>query len=212
MKLIEKVLENISDNDIQTIATKCHINEGQVEQILQSITPGILSAFKAKIVTNLDAGTTNTLVDILSAPSTETLFSYNQEALDTLTSRVSALTEFSKEQIDKFLPIFLPVIIKGIADMLQSMTGTALFETGSQMLNNFFSSTPDNNSSYENAIDAANKFLNSVFGKNVVAAPNSSDIAEENGQILQHILEVFERNNDGSMMDDIFNMLIKDKL
>ena len=73
-----------------------------------------------------------------------------------------------------------------------------------------FLSNDSNGSPYESAIKAANDFIGNIFGGQTAEklAAESSQLAPQN-DFAQTILDLLDQDNDGSVMDDIYHMLVR---
>lgn len=215
MKLVEKVLENISSENLQSLSSDFRLSPEQTLGAVNALIPGILSALKAKLFTGLAQGNTGDFLNIINDFSSEnfnirTLFSDNSEALTTLSDRISAFANIDGQTVKNFIPSALPMIMTAITQMLHTVGTHSLMATGSQLLGNFFTDKMQG-SPYEIAIKSANAFLSSVFGGNteeILSNTVNNDVANNNN-FIQTVLDLFEQDNDGSVMDDIYHMLVK---
>ena len=56
MKLVERVLDNIPSEEISDIATEFGFSSQKMSSVIHAVIPGILSAFKARIVSSMNSG------------------------------------------------------------------------------------------------------------------------------------------------------------
>jgi hypothetical protein len=224
MKLVEKVLENLPQDTVTHLSQLLNVDSVQISSALNALIPGVLSAFKAKLVTDMSQGNATGFLDIVShftgntstaSEQLNTLFAGNSDAMDTLTQRVSAFSGMNVSDVQTLLPAALPTIMTGVVDMVKSVGVSSAITSGSELLNSFLSEK-NASSPYETAIAAANKFIGSVFGGSTQAKMNAniaSDSVEADapagGDFVHTIIELFDQDNDGSVMDDIYNMLVK---
>ena len=218
MKLVEKVIEQIPQQNLQSLSDGYNIDSDQVSNALNALVPGILSAFKAKIVTGLNDGNSMDFLNFISNVGSDSndnqallssLFGDHTDVVDTLVQRVSAFSGMNEETVKAFIPSAMPTIMSGITDMIQNVTMDSAIETGSQALTSFLSGD-HSGSPYESAIKAANDFIGNVFGGQTAAklAEDNSQMSPQN-DFVQTILDLLDQDNDGSVMDDIYNMLVR---
>lgn len=218
MKLVEKVIEQISQQNLQSLSDSHNIDLDQIKNALNALVPGILSAFKAKIVTGLNDGNTSDFLNLISNFNSDSndnqallssLFGDHTEVVNTLIQRVSAFSGMSEDTVKAFIPAAMPIIMSGITEMIQNITMDSAIETGSQALSSFLSEE-NSASPYENAIKAANDFIGKIFGGQTAEklAEESSSLAPQN-DFAQTILDLLDQDNDGSVMDDIYHMLVR---
>ena len=218
MKLVEKVIEQIPQQNLQTLSDNYNIGSDQITNALNALVPGILSAFKAKIVTGLNDGNSADFLNLVSNFNSDTsdnralltsLFGKNQDVIDTLIQRVSAFSGINEDVVKSFIPAAMPAVMTGVTEMIQNVTVDSAIATGSEALSNFFSGN-STHSPYESAIKAANDFLGNVFGGQTAEklAAESNQLSPQN-DFAQTILDLLDQDNDGSVMDDIYHMLVR---
>lgn len=209
MKLVERVLDNISSEEISDIASGLGFSAQKMSSVIHSVIPGILSAFKARIVSSINSGDMSPLLNMLSNNNTNfnihELFDSNTEALSTLYSRISELSGIDVNQISSIVPHIMPTISNAISTMFQEYGSNMLVASGGNFINELL-----NNNTYETAINAANNFIGSVFGTppEETAATNVQ-ATTENDSFAQNLFDLFDQDNDGSVMDDIYRMLVR---
>ncbi|MEM6603432.1 MAG: hypothetical protein AAF621_05215 [Pseudomonadota bacterium] len=219
MKLVEKVYGEIAPDDIRGLALDNNITEADAKNVIQALIPGILSALKAKLVTGLNEGNASdflTVIDEFSKPHLDgqvilnRLFSNNKQALETLTERVAAFSNVDKVLAKQFVPASIAPVMTAIVKMIKKIGDESQINAASSELDDFFN-IRTSNSPYEVAIKAANDFIGSVFGGEVekkMQAENIDRITPQNN-LVYTLLDLFDQDNDGSVMDDIYHMLVK---
>lgn len=221
MKLVKAILDNIPAETIDTLKGDFNLSEAQTSSILNSVVPGLLSAIKAKIVTDTDGDEhSNGFLSLISEfyddnkdsnDLMNSLFSGNNEAISMLTNRVSSLTQIDADTISNIIPSLTPAIMGGVSKMFDSFDiNTLLGGQSDNVLGNFFSESQAGKSLYGGAIKAANSFIGSIFGGDTQKkmSEDNASMVETNGS-LSMILDLFDQDNDGSVMDDIYHMLVK---
>lgn len=210
MKLVDRVLDNISAETIETLAQKFELNSSKMSAIINSMIPGVLSAFKARIVSSMNTGDIKPLLDLISDAQTDitidALFNDNTEALNTVYNRVSEFTAIDIQKISQIVPKTMPIVSVAISQMLQEFGSSSLLTAG----NNFMSELITSDNGYEQAINAANKFIGNIFGIDMQKknTPNKNPAAEDDN-FIQNLYDLFDQDNDGSVMDDIYHMLVR---
>lgn len=215
MKLVERVLDNITSEEILELASTFGISSQKLSSVIHAVIPGVLSAFKARIVSSMNSGDMMPLLGILSDTNEaditiENLFNGNKAAMDTLYHRTSAVTTISIEETTMIIQAIMPTISSAIVAMLQDFSADALMSSEN---NNYINELITSDNGYEKAISAANDFINTVFDKKVVDVPQEEDPSDvtmmEADGFVQNLFDLFDQDNDGSVMDDIYHMLIQ---
>jgi hypothetical protein len=212
MKLVDRVLDNISSEEIADISSEFGFSAQKMSSVINATISGVLSAFKAQIVSSMNSGDLSPLLELINNDSDtfnlKQLFNSNAAVLNVLYTRIGEFSDVSAVQISEIIPAIMPLISNAITTMLQEYgTNTIISPTGS-----FISDLMHNNSGYEVAINAANKFLNSVFGNKVddtAQANVMQDSLENDSFFIQNLFDLFNQDNDGSVMDDIYRMLVR---
>ncbi len=212
MKLVERVLDNIPSEEISEIAAEFNMPAVNISSVMNAIIPGILSAFKAKLVSGMNTGDVSSLLGMFESTQSNfdinQLFNDNTEALNTLYGRISEFSGIDEQKISEIVPAIMPTISNAVSNMLQDFGASTLIAQG----NNFITDLVSTNAGYETAINAANDFLGSVFGmetKKELSIPASSAELNEHDSFVQNLFDLFDQDNDGSVMDDIYRMLVK---
>ena len=218
MKLVEHVLDNISSEEISDVASEFGFSSQTMSSVIHAMIPGVLSAFKARIVSSMNSGDMSSLLGVIS--NTESnfnineLFDDNSEALNTLYQRISEFSGIEISKISEIVPSIMPTISNAISTMFQEYGSNALMTSGS----NFISELIKGNNGYDTAIDAANNFLGSVFGNvpEEAQVQNSGQnlvtnavTSTDGDSFVQNLFDLFDQDNDGSVMDDIYRMLVR---
>gem|GEM_PF-4304659 len=211
MKLVERVLQNISSEDISELASAYNFSSSKMLSVINSVIPGVLSAFKARIVSSMNSGDVTPLLGILSHSHTdlniENLFDDNEAALQILYQRVSAICDIDINKTPEVVKSTMPTISNAIVTMFQEFNADALMSPEN---NNYINQLITSDNGYEKAISAANNFLNTVFDKKVVTTKNANEnTAPESDNFVQNLYDLFDQDNDGSVMDDIYHMLVR---
>ncbi len=210
MKLVERVLDNISSEEISDVASGLGFSSQKMSSIIHSVIPGVLSAFKARIVSSMNSGDMSPLLNMISNANTNfninELFDSNTEALGTLYSRISELSGIDVNQISTILPQIMPTISNAISTMFQEYGSNMLVASGGNFINELM-----NNNGYETAVSAANSFIGSIFGTAPEQSVATSDeqVTSDNDNFAQNLFDLFDQDNDGSVMDDIYRMLVR---
>lgn len=210
MKLVERVLDNISTDEVTSLAAAFNLPQTKMTSVINSMIPGILSAFKARIVSSMNSGNieplTNLLNNIHTNLSIDELFDDNIQALNTVYQRISQFTGIPIHDIAHIVPSLMPTISNAISKMLQEFGSASLMISG----NNFINDLVTNENGYDKAINAANKFIGSVFGLDMEqdSQIKSHATSVEDG-FLQNLFDLFDQDNDGSVMDDVYHMLVR---
>ncbi|MFT6071978.1 MAG: hypothetical protein ACJARD_001330 [Alphaproteobacteria bacterium] len=211
MKLVERVLNNISSEEISDIASEFNFSAEKMASIVNAVIPGVLSAFKARIVSSMNSGDMSPILGVLSNTETSLnindLFDGNETALNILYHRIS---EFSNIDLDKTAEIIettMPTISNAVATMFQEFSADVLMSPES---NSHINELISSESGYEQAVNSANNFLDSVFGTtNAGEKIIQGNIVVENDDFVQNLFDLFDQDNDGSVMDDIYRMLVR---
>ncbi len=214
MKLVERVLDNIPSEEISDIASEFGFSSQKMSSVIHAVIPGILSAFKARIVSSMNSGDMSPLINLInnteSSFNINELFDDNSQALNTLYQRISEFSGIELSQISQILPALMPTISHAISTMFQEYGANTLINSG----NNFINELVANNNGYETAIDAANNFLGSIFGTVTQQTSETTSVAQtaiasESDNFVQNLFDLFDQDNDGSVMDDIYRMLVR---
>jgi hypothetical protein len=221
MKLVERVLDNISSEDMADIASGFGFSSQKMSSLMNATISGLLSAFKARIVSSMNSGDMSPLLQVINSTDTDfninDLFDGNSEALSTLYQRISEFSNIDVGQISEIIPHIMPVISNAITTMFQEYGANMLIASGGNFINDLMS---NNNTNYETAINAANNFLGSIFGnapesiptnaQEQATAPNiQSQALKSDNSFVQNLFDLFDQDNDGSVMDDIYRMLVR---
>jgi hypothetical protein len=213
MKLVDRVLENISSQEITQIASSFGLAPQNMSSIMHAMIPGVLSAVKARIVSSMNSGDTSSLMSLLDTSSqnlnTQKLFDDNPTVMNTLYQRISEFSGVDQNTIESLAPNLMPVISGAVTSMLKNFGTAAITQQGSNFMTDLLSS----NSNFETAITSANDFISSIFGTKTPETELNSDKAQpsDNNQnpVLQNLFDLFDQDNDGSVMDDIYRMLVR---
>ena len=213
MKLVERVLDNISSEEITDIASGFGLSSQKISSLMNATISGLLSAFKARIVSSMNSGDLSPLLQVINSANSDfninDLFDGNSEALTTLYQRISEFSNIDVEQISQIIPNIMPVISNAITTMFQEYGANMLIASGGNFINDL---TNNSSTSYETAINAANSFLGSVFGnisEQIPVANIQSQGLKNDNFFVQNLFDLFDQDNDGSVMDDIYRMLVR---
>lgn len=210
MKLIERVLDNISSEEITDIASVFGFTNQKMSSVMNATISGILSAFKARIVSSLNSGDVTPLIETMNNFNLNDLFDGNSTAINTVYNRISEFSGIETDKIHDIIPHIMPLISGAITKMFQEYSTNMLVSEGGNFISELI-----NNSSYDTAINAANNFLSSVFGTAPETMPQqniggSSSVGQvSNNSFIQNLFDLFDQDNDGSVMDDIYRMLVR---
>lgn len=212
MKLVERVLDNIPSEEISDIASEFGFSSQKMSSVINAAISGALSAFKARIVSSINSGNMSPLLELVNGSSENfnlnELFDSNSVALNTLYQRISEFSGVDTQQISDIVPTIMPVISDAITKMFQEYSANTLASTTGSFITDLMS----NNNGYETAINAANNFLGSVFGTAPEQTPYINaplGTPKNDNFFVQNLFDLFDQDNDGSVMDDIYRMLVR---
>jgi Bacterial protein of unknown function (DUF937) len=212
MKLVERVLDNIPSEEISQIASEFGFSSQKMSSVINATISGALSAFKARIVPSINSGDMSPLLGLVNGTNENfnlnELFDSNSAALNTLYQRISEFSGVDSTQISQIIPTIMPVISNAITTMFHEYSANTITESAG----NFISDLMSNNNGYETAISAANNFLGSVFGNlpdQTSHINNTQDTPKNDNFFVQNLFDLFDQDNDGSVMDDIYRMLVR---
>lgn len=211
MRLVERVLDNISSEEVSDLASEFGFPAQKMSAIINATISGVLSAFKARIVSSMNSGDMSPLLKVINTPQEEfninDLFDGNSEVLNTLYQRIGEFSNVDNQTISTIVPTIMPIISNAITEMFQKYSSNAVLSSGGNFINDLMS-----NNGYEVAVNAANKFLGSIFGKlpeQVTFTNEQSSLAQNDNFFIQNLFDLFDQDNDGSVMDDIYRMLVR---
>jgi hypothetical protein len=211
MKLVERVLHNISSEEINDISSTLNISISKINSVITILIPGILSAFKAHIVSSMSSGDVAPLLNVFinsqKNMTIKDLFSNNHQALDMLYNRINEFSGIATMLVPDVINALMPTISQATLTMLQEYSVNSLIDDND---NNYIQQLITNDNGYENAINDANKFLCSVFNTSIHDVENYSKIDNvSDDNFVQNLFNLFDQNNDGSVIEDIYHILIR---
>ena len=206
MSLTQVAIDNLPQSHLNALSEKFGLSETALSGAMGVLASAALSAVKAGVVRRSTQGEAVSLTSVFAdfgegaaASPLGDLLGGNQQASDLLKSKVADAAGVSEGDAGALIQEAAPSLMNSLKEALQNLPQLLSGDT----VGSAFAGT-----GYEGALNAANNFLQSVFGEKA-AAESGAVNTPGGGGVFQSLLDVIDADNDGSVTDDIFNMLVK---
>jgi hypothetical protein len=209
MSLVHEIINHIDDSSINELSAKANTSPSNIENALYTLAPGFLSAIKAKLTSDngnqsvvelfKEFMTSNNSIEEYGHNIISTLFQGNENVKEAITNRVAEKSNIQPDGVSAILPESASLVFGGLLSVLQREGFSQLLDSNYNNITNVVGDALNGN--FQDAIQAANKFIGSVFG-------NESHL-DNNSFFSGQLLSFLDADKDGSVMDDIVKMFAK---
>ncbi len=209
MSLIQLALQNIPSSKLSELTEKFGISQETLSSGLGVLSGAVLTALKAGLLQNPQnaqaiTGTSDQAFSSnLMEGAFQSLFGGNKHVEGVLTEKVSAATGLGGDGASALIQQAAPLLGESFQALLQNLPGFLTNKSaGSSEGEGVFAAD-----GYQDALQSANQFLQSVFGKSAFSA--ASPEANTGSGLFSGLLNMIDADDDGQVMDDIFQLLVK---